>query len=269
MIKIKNITKVYFTKKRIERFSFFRPRDSFKALDNVSLEIKEGELFGLLGPNGAGKTTLMQIICGLLQPSEGEVRIGNKPPESARMKIGLMLGYTMIYNRITGYANLEYSARLYNVRNYKQKIKDLAEFLGLEGWLNEYVACYSTGMKSKLALARALIHNPDILLLDEPTLGLDPHIAIEVREKIKEMKKTIILTTHYMEEADQLSDRVGFLDCGRLIKVDTPYNLKQIIKEERSISLEDVFIKLTQEKSRVRDLRTGTDKRYLKNRTKK
>ncbi|MBU4274302.1 ABC transporter ATP-binding protein [Patescibacteria group bacterium] len=245
MIQIKNLTKTYLIKKRDRGFSFGRPKRFFNALDDINLEIKEGEVFGLLGPNGAGKTTLIKIISGLLQPTSGWVKIDNKPVEEVRGKIGLMLGYTMIYYRITGYDNLEYFARLYNVKNFKSRIKELAEFLGLENWLDEYVEHYSTGMKSKLALARALIHNPDILLLDEPTLGLDPHIAIDVRKKIKQMKKTIILTTHYMEEADQLSDRIGFLNQGKLIKVGTPQDLKQIMGREKEISLEDVFIKLT------------------------
>lgn len=247
MIEIKNITKVYRIKKSTRKFIFSPPKYFLNALDNVSLDIKEGELFGLLGPNGAGKTTLINIICGLLQPTSGQVKIYEKPVEEVKIRIGLMLGYTMVYYRLTGYDNLAYFARLYNVRNYKQRIKELAEFLGLEDWLDEYVEHYSTGMKSKLALARALIHNPDILLLDEPTLGLDPYIAIEIRKKIKEMKKTIILTTHYMEEADQLSDRIGILNKGRLIKVDTPQNLKQIIGEKQDVSLLDVFVKVTGE----------------------
>ena len=122
---------------------------------------------------------------------------------------------------MTGYDNLKYYARLYNVNNYDKKIKELCSFLGIKKWLNDYVEHYSSGMKSKLALARALIHDPDILLLDEPTLGLDPNISLEVREKIKKLGKTIVLTTHYLEEAEQLSDKIVILNKGKLV-IDKP-----------------------------------------------
>jgi ABC-2 type transport system ATP-binding protein len=252
MIKIKNLTKTYQVKKKPKSFldKLFPKQVPLLALNKINLEIKRGEIFGLLGPNGAGKTTLIQILCGLLQPSGGEVFIDGEVIEKNKKRIGLMLGSTMIYYRLTGYDNLEYFARIYNVKNYKKKIHELAKLLGLENWLYEYVEKYSEGMKTKLALARTLIHNPDIILLDEPTLGLDPCISIEIREKILQLKqqgKTIILTTHYMEEAEYLSDRIGILNHGKLVVVNTTRNLKKLIGKKKA-TLSDVFIKLTGEK---------------------
>jgi len=252
MIEAKNITKIFKVRNKISRFKdvFFPKHSTLKALDNVSLNIKKGEIFALLGPNGAGKTTLIRILSSLLQPTKGEVFIDNKTIDKSRGKIGLMLGSTMIYYRITGYDNLEYFAKLYNVKDYKGRINDLAAFLGLQDFLNECVERYSEGMKTKLALARALIHDPDILFLDEPTLGLDPNISVQIRNKLNRLRdkgKTIILTTHYMEEADYMSDRVGILNHGRLVKIDTPTNLKKLVGTENATLL-DSFIKLTGEK---------------------
>lgn len=235
-IEARNLTKV-FEKKTSSRGRFldiFNSKyESFKAVDNVSFSIHRGELFSLLGPNGAGKTTIIKMLCGLLQPTDGRILINNHPMEEEMGNIGLMLGYSMIYYRMTGYDNLKYFARLYGVSDYDRRIRELSDFLGLSDWLGTYVEKYSQGMKSKLALARALVHDPDILLLDEPTLGLDPHIAIEVRKKIKDMGKTILLTTHYMEEADDLSDRVGIIDEGRLITVSEPKKLKKMIESPK------------------------------------
>jgi ABC-2 type transport system ATP-binding protein len=245
MIDIRGITKTYQIKKSNSRLAL--KERYVNVLDDIHLNIKKGELFVLLGENGAGKTTLIKIICGLIQPTKGSVFIDNRPPQEAEIRIGLMLGYTMIYYRMTGYDNLEYFAKLYKVENYKERIKELCDFLGLGDWIFEYVEHYSTGMKAKLSLARALIHNPDILLLDEPTSGLDPHIAIEVRNKIKGMGKTIILTTHYINEAECLSDRIGFLKKGKLVGADTSQNLKQITGKGEAISLEEVFNILMQE----------------------
>ncbi|MFH1836180.1 MAG: ABC transporter ATP-binding protein [Methanobacteriota archaeon] len=220
-----------------------------KAVDDVSLTLKEGEIFGLLGPNGAGKTTLMKMVCGLIQPTRGSILIDESPIERNLARVGLMLGSTIIYYRLSGYDNLEYFAKLYGVRNIEGRIAELSNFLGLDGFLNEYVEIYSEGMKTKLALARALIHDPDILLLDEPTLGLDPKISSQMREKVIELRgrgKTILLTTHYMDEAEFLCDRVGFLNKGSLIRVDSPVNLKKSINKGNA-DLSEVFIKLAGE----------------------
>ncbi len=212
----------------------FKP---FIAVNKVNLKIRKGEVFGLLGPNGSGKTTLIKMLTGLLRPTSGRVLIDGKPPQENLAKIGAMFGFGMIYHRLTGYANLKYSARLYKVKNYKQRIDELAKMLGLENWLTSYVENYSLGMKSKLALARALIHDPEILFLDEPTLGLDPKISLALREDIKEMDKTIIITTHNMEEANDLCDRIGIIRNGVLVRVGTPAYLKKLISENVIVNI--------------------------------
>ena len=228
------------------RSALFPKEEVIRAVDGVSMEIRKGEIFGLLGPNGAGKTTMIKMLCGLLQPTSGTILLNGSPVEKNCRHIGLMLGGTMVYDRITGYDNLEYIARIYGVEGYPEKIREITEFLGLEDSIDDLVEVYSTGMKTKLALARILVYDPDIILLDEPTLGLDPNISMHLREKVLELKKrdkTIILATHYMDEADYLCDRIGLMSKGRLVRVNTPSNLKkQAGKADASLS--DVFIEL-------------------------
>jgi len=150
---------------------------SIKALDNVNISIEKGEIFGLLGPNGAGKTTLIQILTTLLYPTSGYAVIDGyhllKNPSKIKTKIALMLESDMLYYRITAYDNLKFFCKLYDVKNYPQKIEQMAKILGIEKWLNQYVEKLSSGMKMKLALCRTLLLERDILFLDEPTLGLD------------------------------------------------------------------------------------------------
>ena len=215
-------------------FPTYKP---FVAVNNVSLKIKKGEVFGLLGPNGSGKTTLIRMLTGLILPTEGKVTINGGPVQDNLARLGVMLGFNMIYHRLTGYANLKYSAKLYKVKNYKQRINELAHMLGLENWMHAYVENYSLGMKSKLALARALIHDPEIVFLDEPTLGLDPRMSMAFREDIKDMEKTIVLTTHNMEEANELCDRVGIIKNGKLVRVGTPAYLKKLISENIVVNI--------------------------------
>jgi len=224
---------------------FYLKHKPFRAVDNVSLEIKEGEIFGLLGPNGAGKTTLTKLLTGLIAPTSGTVLVEGMHPENALQKMGVMFGYSMIYYRMSGYDNLKYFAKLYGVRDYRKRIRELSDFLGLGHWINDLVERYSLGMKSKLSFARALIHDPDILFLDEPTLGLDPKISREVRKEIKSMGKTVMITTHYMDEANELCDRIGIIRNGKLITVDTPENLKKLVEKG---SLVEVGLKAHNEK---------------------
>jgi len=229
MIEVKNLTKVFQVKKKGHGIfgSLLYPKyKPFKAVDNVSFTVKKGEILGLLGPNGAGKTTIIKIISGLLQPTSGSAFIDGKLAENQQEKIGLVLGSTMIYNRITGYDNLEYYAKLYGIKNYDSRIKTLCKQLSIKNWLNEFVENYSNGMKMKLTLARALLHNPDVLLLDEPTLGLDIKISEEIRDKILALRKTILLTTHYIEETKKLSSRIIILKNGKI--VNTIKNPKRI-----------------------------------------
>jgi len=232
IIEARNLVKLYRKRERRENAigDFFFPRyEYFRAVDDVSLEINEGEIFGLLGPNGAGKTTLIKMLCGLLTPNEGTIAIKGRDIEESIGSIGIMFGFSMIYHRLTGYDNLRYFAELYGVENYKERIRELSEMLELGPWIHSFVEQYSSGMKSKLALARVLIHNPDILFLDEPTLGLDPKISLKIRSFIKDLGKTILITTHYMEEANELCDRIGIINKGKIIRVDTPQNLKKLI----------------------------------------
>lgn len=249
MISIRNITKdySYYGPRRSLASFFFPKREKLVAVDRVNMEIHEGEIYGLLGPNGAGKTTLIKMICGLLKPTSGDLQVHGHGIFGAQREIGLMLGDSMIYHLMTGRDNLDYVARLYGVQHPRRRIKELTELLEIGDWIDRYVSEYSLGMRIKLCLARALAHDPPILLLDEPTLGLDPSYSLTIRNKIKELGKTIILTTHYMEEAEFLSDRIGILHRGRLVAEGEPAKLKGQVEKAQSPTLTDVFIQLTAE----------------------
>jgi len=253
MIELKNITKEYLTTKYTSKSIlniFFNKVVKVRSLNNINLKINKGEVFGILGPNGAGKTTLIKLLCQLIEPTSGEIFIGGLNANMAKSKIGLMLGNMMIYHRLTGYDNLRYFAEIYSVGDYESRIKELISFLNMEDFIYELVETYSEGMKTKLALARALISNPDILTLDEPTTGLDPNVSASLRKKVLELKKegkTIILATHSMEEADFLCDRIAFLNKGELIMVGSPNELKKIL-HKKSANLSEVFIKLSKNK---------------------
>jgi len=212
-------------------------QQSFRALDDVTISVKEGETLGLLGPNGAGKTTLTKCMCDLLSPDEGQVLIDDRPVEQAAQKIGVTFGYNLIYHRLTGYDNLKFFAKLYGVKDYKNRIKELAGFFELGNWVYNYVENYSLGMKAKLALARALIHDPEVLLLDEPTLGLDLRIASIIRKEIKGMKKTIVLTTHYMHEAHEMCNRIAIINKGKIAAIDTPERLKKLVEKNTIVEI--------------------------------
>lgn len=204
-----------------------------KALHDISLKIKKGEVFGLLGTNGAGKSTLIKILTTLLYPTAGEVFINDidikKRPQDIRSRLGVVFGQQMIYTGLTGRDNLRFFGDIYDVQNLEEKIDNLAKFFELEQ-LDYLVEGYSSGMKMKLAIMRGLINDPDILFLDEPTLGLDPNMQQKIRKKIKELQKmgkTIILTTHYMLEAEDLCDRIGILNKGSVVAIDTPWALRK------------------------------------------
>jgi len=219
----------------------------FTAVDGVSLQIEQGEIFGLLGPNGAGKTTTIRMLCTLLEPTSGTARVNGfdviKQANQVRQSLGtVLLGERSIYWKLTGRENLEYFAALFHVppQIARKRIDMLLERMELTARSGELVEKYSSGMKQRIAIAKALLANPPILLLDEPTLGLDPQAARKLREIIKELKEeghTILLTTHYMEEADQLSDRIGIIDQGKIISLDTPSRLKETIGQKDVIRL--------------------------------
>lgn len=241
IVEARNVTKVFKFRQHSNSFlkDFFLPtQQSFRALDDVSLALKKGEILGLLGPNGSGKTTFTKCLCGLLQPTEGTIFVNGKPVEDSLEEIGVMLGYSMIYYRLTGYSNLKYFAKIYGVKNYRKRIDEISRFLEIDKWLYNYVETYSLGMKSKLAMARALIHDPEILFLDEPTLGLDPAISINIRHEIKKSGKTILLTTHYMDEAQELCDKVAIINRGKIVAIDTTENLKKSIEGHAIANIE-------------------------------
>ena len=237
----RNIVKSYKIKEKSSNFfkNFFLPsHQSFRALDDVSLNVKEGETVGLLGPNGAGKTTLTKCLCGLMSPDEGQILIDDRPVQDSAKDIGVVLGYHLVYHRLSGYDNLKFFAKLYGVKDYAKRIEELADFFDLGNWIHSFVENYSLGMKAKLSLARALIHDPQVLLLDEPTLGLDPRIAGILRSEIKKMDKTILLTTHYMHEANELCDKIAIINKGKIVAFDTPENLKKTVEKNVVIEVE-------------------------------
>jgi len=236
------------TKKIIETFDLSKiyqlkgRKREIKALDNVNISINEGEIFGFLGPNGAGKTTIIQILTTLLQPTSGYALIDGydivKKPKQAKSKVSLMLESDMLYYRITAYDNLKFSCKIYNVSNYDQKIRDMAKVFGLEKWLDQYVEKLSSGMKMKLALLRTLLLNRDIMFLDEPTLGLDIKSKNFIIEKLRDVKKTIFLTSHDMGVVEKLCNRVAFINHGKILKIGTKEDIQQFKKTEVKILLD-------------------------------
>ena len=223
-------------------------RDRFRAVDGIDLVVEAGEIFGLLGPNGAGKTTTMKMLATLLIPTSGTIRVlGIDPlerPREVRARLGAMLsGERSLYWKLTGRENLEYFAALYHVppSETKARIANVLAAVKLADRADDYVERYSTGMRQRLALARALLPNPPLVVLDEPTVGLDPQASRDLRDRVRELKaqgRTVLLTTHYMEEADQLCDRVAIIDHGRIVALDTPAALKRTIRAEEVVHLE-------------------------------
>lgn len=204
------------------------------ALKGIDFEVKQGEIFGLLGPNGAGKTTTIKILTTLLIPKSGKVTLLGKDvikdSSYIRKNINFMLGGERgIYNRLTPREYLKYFSLLYKLRLSDEKIMELLDLVGLEKNANEETMGFSKGMKQRLHIARSLINNPKVVFLDEPTIGLDPVIAEDVRSIIKSLSQkniTIILTTHYMQEADDLCDRIGIIDEGEIKIIGTPNYIK-------------------------------------------
>ncbi len=219
------------------------------ACDHVSFTIEQGELFGLLGPNGAGKTTLVRCLATLLIPDEGKITIFGKDiiyqSMEARQQIGLLTsGERTLYWKLTGKDNLKFFAALYGLagKERDKRIDYLMELLELKDVETERVEKYSSGMKQKISLARALLHDPKILLLDEPTLGLDPQFSRFIRGFIKDELvgkdgKTVLLTTHYMDEADELCERIAFINKGKIVNIKTPDEYKDEIPHTEVLEL--------------------------------
>ncbi len=224
IIQLKDITKHY---------------DDLLAVDQISFEIKPGEIFGLLGPNGAGKTTTIKILTGLARPSGGSARVNAidiiADPKRAQQFMGVVPDESNLYPELTGYDNLVFCGALYGMtqENRRSRARELLAMFGLESAANRDFSTYSKGMKRKLTLAAGIIHNPPVLFLDEPTTGIDVTSARQIRQLILDLRKsgvTILLTTHYIEEAERLCDRIGFIVKGRIIQVDSIENLLQPIQ---------------------------------------
>lgn len=240
LLSIKNIKKKYGTK---------------HALKGVSLDIYKGEIFGLLGVNGAGKTTLSSIIATLHPASEGDIEFEGKSVYAHLTEYRFNLGYCPQRPNLNPLLTLEQNLRLsgsyYQLtpEQIEERFNRLVEHFELRPYLSQKASVLSGGYKQRFMIARALMHNPKLVILDEPTVGLDPHIRRQLWDKIKELKNdgvTVILTTHYLDEAEQLADRVCVLDSGVVKLIDTPDKLKADFKMN---NLEDVFIALMQEKS--------------------
>ncbi|MFQ6135487.1 MAG: ATP-binding cassette domain-containing protein [Nitrososphaerales archaeon] len=213
--------------------------ETLTAVANLNLEIEEGEVFGLLGPNGAGKTTTIHMLATLLKPSSGRAYVNGfdvvKQPGDVRRSIGIVFQEPSSDDILTGYENLKLHAMMYGLPRglSGKRIGELLDLVNLTDRKDDLVKKYSGGMRRRLELARGLLHRPKVLFLDEPTLGLDPqsreHIWHYIERMVEETRVTIILTTHYMEEADMLCDRVGIIDFGRIVVLDSPSRLKRVI----------------------------------------
>jgi ABC-2 type transport system ATP-binding protein len=223
-------------------------RERFRAVDGVDLHVETGEVFGILGPNGAGKTTTMRMLATLLEPTWGTATVlGHdlvREARAIRRRLGAVLsGERSVYWKLTARENLEYFAALYHVppADTAARIDAILETVHLTDRADDYVEKFSTGMRQRLVLARALLPAPSLLLLDEPTVGLDPQAARDLRERILQLRdegRTVLLTTHYMEEADQLCDRIAIVDHGRVVALDTPDGLKRGLKATEVVRLE-------------------------------
>ncbi len=205
----------------------------FTAVDNVNLKIESGEFLGLLGPNGAGKTTLIKLLTGLLKPTSGAIYIDGEKMSRSNMeikkRIGVVPQYTNLDKELTVYENLIFAAKLFKIKGYKDKIEELLTFIELEEHKNKKAMNLSGGMQRRLMIAKALINDPDIIFLDEPTVGIDLNGRRKIWDILKGMKaigKTVLLTTHYIEEADYLCNQVCLINNGKVFKKETPEKLK-------------------------------------------
>jgi ABC-2 type transport system ATP-binding protein len=213
--------------------------NGLKAVDNVSFSVPEGQLFGLLGPNGAGKTTTINVLSTLLKPTSGYAEVAgfdvSRSRDSVRKSIGIVFQEPALDSKLTGRENLEFHAMMYGIDKdeRRRRINDVLSLVELTEKARVLVEKYSGGMKRRLEIARGLIQRPKVLFLDEPTLGLDAQTRRNIWDYIKKLNKesqvTIILTTHYMEEADYLCDRIAIMDQGKFVALDTPHKLKDLL----------------------------------------
>jgi len=222
-IEIKNLTKMF---------------GDFTAVDDLSLTVEEGEIFGFLGPNGAGKSTTIRMLCTLAQPTSGSAEVAGydlvKDSSKVRENIGLVAEKMIMYDRLTAAENLRFFGKLYSIPKQKleERIDELLNLVNMQEWKNTQISKFSTGMKQRINVIRALLSEPKIIFMDEPTLGLDPQTTLSIRDIIREINNngvTVILTTHAMVEAEVLSDKVAIIDHGKIAALDTPQKLKDMI----------------------------------------
>ena len=242
-VEVKNLRREYVTR------SFFgKSTKVTEALAGISFKVQKGELFGLIGPNGAGKTTTIKILTTLLSSTSGSAFVLGLDVKTSvyeiRKQIGICFGGERgLYNRVTAVENLKYFSDLYGVETSisRKRIPELIHLVGLNGRENDRVEKYSRGMKQRLHIAKALVNDPELIFLDEPTIGLDPGGARDIREMVREMErqgKTILLTTHYMFEADELCKRVAVISKGKIVALDTPSGLKKSVKDISVVELQ-------------------------------
>ena len=220
--------------------------EDVSAVSDTSFEVAKGELFGFLGPNGAGKTTTINMLTGLARPDTGSIRIGGidctQNPRAAQHLVGVVPDESNLYPELTGFDNLCFCASLYGVRktDRQSRARELLDMFGLTKAADRKFAAYSKGMKRKLTIAAGIIHRPEILFLDEPTTGIDVASARQLRQLIEDLHQrgtTIFLTTHYIEEAERLCDRIAFIVSGRIIQIDTVEHLVQPVKARHIVQI--------------------------------
>ena len=235
--------------------------DNRPVVDGLSLEIKEGEIFGLLGPNGAGKSTTMNMICSLLKPTAGSVEVFGMDIKKDINKIKPLIGYIpqelAIYGNLKAWENVELFTSLYDIRGKELKgaIDEALDFVGLSEKRSSFAKTFSGGMKRRLNIACALGHKPKLLIFDEPTVGIDPQSRNFILEKIKAINKmgtTVIYTSHYMEEVEAICSKVAIMDNGKIVACGTKEELKNMVRKDpdEEVSLEEVFLTLTGKKLR-------------------
>ena len=247
MIEVKNITKKY---------------GKFTAVDNISFNIKDGEVVGFLGPNGAGKSTTMNMITGFIEPTEGQIIInGNdmaKKPGKAKKQIGYMPESVPSYSELTVKEFVRYMAELRMVerKERKEMVQKVIKETGLEDVQNKLIKNLSRGYKQRVSMAGALVGNPDVLILDEPTVGLDPKQIMEIRSLIKSLGKnhTVILSSHILSEVSQICERVIIINKGKIIAIDTPENLENRVKDKNSI-----FVTVEDKNEKIKDIQKQID----------
>lgn len=238
----------------IEVIDLVKRFGTYAAVDRINFSVGRGEVFGLLGPNGAGKSTTIKMLCTLLPPTEGHARVVGsdvaKDPTSVRQHIGYVPQALSADGTLTGYENLQVSASLYNLPRplRASRAREVLSFMGLSDAADRLVRTYSGGMIRRLEVAQAMLHQPQVLFLDEPTVGLDPVARKAVWDHLVQLREqigmTIFLTTHYMEEADSLCDRIAIMHLGKIVALDTPAELKAATGNP-DISLDDVFAQYT------------------------